>query len=241
MKKLIIIIAVILGFHNAFAQEHYNELQSKILNQLDLKPDQINQDLYVEKVLPYAEDQIVAVVPKISDKDEDDGWYEYDSYIIVADKQSGKILQQFYEKDAWTSDAVRLTEISIDTGLYILNSATRAFGIRVHYTGSSRPNPYGHTDLSLFMPKNNTLKRILKNYSVSDYSGEWDTKCTGEFQNESSSVSIDRKNIHNGFYDLKIKNSIKRIKSFPVNDDCKEKITERHTFKILKYNGEEYR
>lgn len=59
-------------------------------------------------------------------------------------------------------------------------------------------------------------------------------------RDENSSVSIDQKNSHNGFYDLNIQTSIKKIKSFPVKDDCKEKITERHTFKKLKYNGDEY-
>ena len=103
----------------------------------------------------------VLVIPKYDINEQDNEGHDYfvlDAYIVVIDNATGKIICKFIEPNAWTSDALMLTGISIDTGLYHLNTTTRAFGIRVDYTGSSRPNPFSETHLSLYVADKNSLK-----------------------------------------------------------------------------------
>jgi hypothetical protein len=42
----------------------------------------------------------------------------------------------------------------------------RAFGIRVKYSGSSRPNPYNSETISLFIKSGIILKKVLINYET---------------------------------------------------------------------------
>ncbi|MFK7810020.1 MAG: hypothetical protein AB8F74_19600, partial [Saprospiraceae bacterium] len=87
----------------------------------------------------------------------------------------------------------------------------------------------------------NKLKKILSNYEVADYGGEWDMYCTGEFidHNKTIIMTTDKTN---GYYDILIKNKIKATKSYEnENGDCDttEEINRSKT--TLKFNGEEYR
>ena len=133
-----------------------------------------------------------------------------------------------------------LSDITIDTGIYQLNEKERAFGIRVDYEGSSRPNPFNKTDLSLFVVQNNNLKRILSNYPITEFHGEWDTNCAGEFEDINSVIDID-KNKTNGFRNLTIKSKIEQTKNIATKDDCVEKKTTKLSTIKLKYNGKEYK
>ena len=150
-------------------------LLSKVLKQLKIKEKEINLELASNKILPYSKDKTVIVIPKysVNEKDEYNNYYfVLDAYIIIADNNTGKILYKFYEPNAWTSDAVKVTSIEIDTGLYNLNKKTRAFGIRVNYSGSSGPNPYHQSDLSLYIVEKNILKQVLKNFAISEFQSE---------------------------------------------------------------------
>ena len=218
-------------------------LFTKVISQLGLKETDVNEEFYVEKVLPNSKSQSVIVVPKYRKNEEDEygnRYFELDAYIIVADNKTGKILYKYYEENAWTSDAVKLSSIIVDTGLYNLNGETRAFGIRVSYSGSSGPNPYSQTDLSLFIVGKKSLRRILKNYSISEYQGEWDMNCAGEFENTDGIIDIDTAKT-NGFNNLIIKETIVKAKNTPVKEDCIEKKSTKHSTKKLKFNGQEYK
>ncbi len=243
MKKRLVFLLLILVFSNVYSQDQGSTLLTKVLKQLNLNKKDIHEELYREKILPNKTSSTLMVIPKYR-VNEPDGYghlyLELDAYIIVADNLTGKILYQYIDENAWTSDAMVLSDITIDTGIYQLSPENRAFGIRVDYTGSSRPNPYNQTDLSLFMIKDKSMKRILKNYPISEFHGEWDTNCAGEFEGTSGVISID-KNKTNGFGNLIIKNKIEHIRNIPTKDDCLEKKTTKLNTVILKYNGKEYK
>jgi len=243
MKKKVAFLLLLLFFANAHSQEQNQVLLNKILTQLKLNKKDIHEPFYRSKVLPNKTSNSVLVIPKYNVKETDEEGHDFfvlDAYIVVADNVSGKILSKYVDKEAWTSDAMVLSEITIDTGLYQLSEKDRAFGIRVSYRGSSNPNPYSYTDLSLFIVQNNALKRILKNYQIDRASGEWDTRCAGEFEDSNGNVDID-KNITNGFKNLIIKSKLKYTKNFLVNDNCEEKVTNKNIIKYLKFNGKEYK
>lgn len=234
MKIKIIIIIFFIFLQNLNAENFDNSLQSKILAQLKLKKKDIHEELYVEKIMPNNKLQTIVVVPKIATKEIDSEGHLYlvvDLYVLIVDNKSGKIKNKFFEKDSLTSDAIVLNSIAIDTGLYKLNQTTRAFVIRVNYTGSSGPNPYHQTDLSMFMENGQKLNRIIDKYPIEEFHGEWDTNCAGEFEEIISTIKID-KNQMNNFNNLIINQKIKTTKNTKVNDDCVEK--DIFTTKILK-------
>ena len=230
-------------FATIYSQSNQNGiLLSGVLKQLKLKPSNIHENLYREKKLPNKPSQTLMVIPKYRTNETDNEGHiflELDAYIIITDSSTGKILYKYIEENAWSSDAMVLTDINIDTGLYQLNEKDRAFGIRVSYRGSSNPNPYSYTDLSLFVIQNNVMKKILTNYQINRFSGEWDTRCAGESEEIFGTIDMD-KNKTNGFKDFMIKNEITQTKTFNTNDGCDEKVTTKKATKYLKYNGKEY-
>lgn len=247
MRIFSLIFLLSLSCSYGFSQERNIEssvLAKNIFAQLKLKQGDVNEELYVEKVLPNMKSQTVMVIPKYR-KNEPDGYGNYylelDAYIIIADNTNGKILYKYYEENAWTSDASRLSSITINTGLFNLNSETRAFGINVSYQGSSQPNPNHHTDLSLFVKSNQSLKKVLSNYTTETFGGEWDMKCVGEFEQVSSTIIVDKKRKTKNFNDLIIKDKITKTINTPVNDDCIEKETLSSKTLRLKFNGTEYK
>ncbi|MCX3264437.1 PA3715 family protein [Pedobacter agri] len=247
MRIFSLIFLFSLSCSYGFSQERNIEssvLAKNIFAQLKLKQGDVNEELYVEKVLPNMKSQTVMVIPKYR-KNEPDGYGNYylelDAYIIIADNTNGKILYKYYEENAWTSDASRLSSITINTGLFNLNSETRAFGINVSYQGSSQPNPNHHTDLSLFVKSNQSLKKVLSNYTTETFGGEWDMKCVGEFEQVSSTIIVDKKRKTKNFNDLIIKDKITKTINTPVNDDCIEKETVSSKTLRLKFNGTEYK
>jgi len=243
MKRPIVFILLMFLFVNTYSQSNQNGfLLSQVLKQLQLKPSNIHEELYREKKLPNKPSQTVLVIPKYKTNETDDEGHlflELDAYIIIADSSTGKILYQYIEDNAWTSDAMVLSDITIDTGLYQLNETDRAFGTRVSYHGSSGPNPYSSTDLSLYIVQNHTLKKILNNYQIDLDNGEWDTKCAGEFNQINGVIDLD-KNKTDGYKNIIIKSNIQQTKSFIKNGECEEKLTTKNTTKSLKYNGKEF-
>lgn len=239
MKKYF--FALILCFQISFSQstDHLNT----VLKQLKIKKSDIHEKLFTQKILPYDKSKSVFVIPKYDINEQDNEGHDYfvlDAYIVVIDNATGKIICKFIEPNAWTSDALMLTGISIDTGLYHLNSTTRAFGVRVDYTGSSRPNPFSETQLSLYVADKNSLKQVLKNYSISRSGGEWDTNCAGEFEDRNSTFDIAKVQTNN-YNNIIVRSTIVKSVSTPTNDDCVSKETTKKATSKLIFNGKEYK
>ncbi len=219
-----------------------NSLQSRVLLQLKLKKKDIQEELYVEKIMPNNKLQSIVVIPKIATKEIDEYGHLYliiDIYVLIVDNKTGKIKSKFFEADSLTSDAVVLNSIEIDTGLYKLNTTTRAFAIRFNYTGSSGPNPYHQTDLSMFIEKGQKINRIIDKFPISEFHGEWDTTCAGEFEEIESSIAIDKQQT-NSFNNLIISQKIKKTINIKVNDDCEEKETKTEKKYMMKFNKSKY-
>lgn len=242
MSKKILLFSISTLFFQVLSSQFQDRLLlNQVLLQLNIKESEINMELGQDKVLPYSTEKTVLVIPKYTiHETEGHDYAVMDSYIVVAENRTGKILHQFYESDAWVSDAVVLSDIEIDTALYHLNSITRAFGVRVSYIGISRPNPYNRTELSLYIPDDVSLKRVLKNFKINNYNGEWDTNCAGESTERRSFITFD-KNKTTNFQDLIIKTKIINRVTHTTDEDCVEK-SKISTSKIrLKYNGSTYK
>ncbi|MDR1889516.1 MAG: hypothetical protein LBQ81_09110 [Zoogloeaceae bacterium] len=210
-----------------------------ILKQLGLKEESVYTPLVVRKTLPYAKNHSVIIIPKIVKEYPDcDVCFDLDAYILIAEK--GKIVSRFYEPNAGSSDAWQLQEIVIDTAPYILNGDTRAFGVRVHYQGSSRVNPASETVISLFVPRGGALKRVLGNYPIVSSHGEWDGVCEGEFFSSDGLISVGKEKT-NDFANLIVKKKHTWRINQIAGDECGENEATMNTAKTLKFDGQEYR
>lgn len=238
MKKLITFLFYLIINFCAYGQTELTNNFAVVLKKLNIKREDCYQDLVVEKILPYSKDKSVLVIPKIVEHDE--GFFILDSYIVIVDNGSGKILNLFHEDKAWTSDAVSLETIVIDFAPYKLNSTTRAFGIRTRYSGSSRPNPYSVEYISLFYPENNKLIRVLKDFTIYSYTGEWDTNCNGEFYSENKFLIISDEKTNN-FNNIISKVTYTTITRTFENDDCKDEEKVEKKTGVLKFKEGEYK
>ncbi|KAA1244027.1 hypothetical protein [Aquimarina sp. RZ0] len=214
-----------------------------ILSQLQIKPVEVYQELLVQKKMPYDSNSTIVVIPKIAKLDADGTSFSLDSYILVVDSETAVIQQQFYESNAtngWSSDAVRLAEISIDTAKYMVTKDLRAFGVKLLFIGASKVNPYNYNSLSLFVPEKNGLRKILNAYETASFSGEWDTRCEGEF------ISVDKKLIIQdeqsyGYFDILVKAGMTTtIATEKSVDNCEEKKTDSNYEEILQYKNGSY-
>lgn len=208
-----------------------------VLNQLDIKLEDCYKGFITEKVLPYSTDMTVMVIPKIAHS-EDDFWV-LDAYIVIIDNNTKNIVHKFYEKDAWTSDAIMLNSISIDTAPYRLNETIRAFGVRLSYANNSRPNPYSESLLSLFIPDGDKLVRVLKDYPVDTYHGDWDTRCAGEFTSVETVLIMSDKQT-NGYNNIIAKGTITTEINKPNGDDCDSEQSSKNTTETLRYEDGQY-
>ena len=224
----------------SFAQSE--SLINKVVKQLHIDKSKIKTELVISKSFPNNPNKTIIVIPEIVDEGE--MYFELNSHILIIDSKSGNIKSYFFESSKtnnWISDAIQLTEITIDTAPYQISERERAFGVRLHFIGSSRPNPYESETISLFVQSKNKLKKILNNYEISYNGGDWDTDCEGEFVDERK-VLIISNNKTNGLFDILVKNKITETTNYiDEYNDCNsiDKVkTEKTT---LKYNGYEYK
>ncbi|SEK37941.1 hypothetical protein SAMN04487910_0387 [Aquimarina amphilecti] len=210
---------------------------TKILDQLGVQPKQVYEQFVVQKVMPYDETSTVVVIPTVASQEYDWDVFTLNSYILVVDSETAEIKQQFYEKESWYSDAIRIDEISIDTANYNVTDGKRAFGITLFYIGASKPNPYNSTTISLFIQEENALVRVLDAFEINSYWGEWDMRCTGEFTSVGKVLIMDH-NQNNGFYDIKVNVETTTMETFEKGeDDCDEKEITQKSKQLLRYYG----
>lgn len=236
-KHLFIGILMLLFAGILYGQEINTTRFDHIVKSLKLEKTRIKEEFCTEKKMPNAEDSYIAVLPILQGKEEED-FFVVRNYIVITDA-NGAIKNQYFDPVEITSDAIMLRSLSIDTGLYNISSGIRAFGVKISVRNGSQPNPYSSETISLYYPSGNTLKKVLNEFELSVYSGEWDTRCTGEANDDSSVIMMDKTKTNN-FTDLKIKTISVKRKTKEVNGDCKENETSKTSYRILKFKNGKY-
>jgi len=217
-------------------------LVDNVIQQLNLNKQKIKTDLIISKVTPNNSNETIIVIPEISGE-YDEHFFELNSHVVLVNNKTAKVTHKYFESsktNGWTSDAIELREIAIDTAPYNITDDTRAFGIRVYYVGSSRANPYTNKTISLFVKSGDILKKVLHNHDVADYGGEWDTNCYGEFIDIKNTLIISKEKT-NDYFDILVKSKITEIKNYEdENGECDSKETVANKTLVLKFNGETY-
>ncbi len=211
-------------------------LEELKINILNVKTDLIRSKPHTDNP-----DDYIIVIPEIVD--EGVMYFELNSHILIINGNSGETMHRFFESSKtndWTSDAIRLENIQIDTSPYPLSENSNAFGIRVSFMGSSRVNPYSSETLSLFVKSGNALKKILNNYEIKSYRGEWDGDCDGEFLEEKKALIVKDKTT-NRFKNFMVIHENTNTKTLEdENSDCVDNKTLINSLSVLKYNGKKY-
>ena len=234
--KLTVFLFLVLTY-NVYSQTNFD--LDKVLHQLNLKRSQCEVGFIVSKQLPNGKNETIVVIPEIIKSE--DTTEEYNGYILIIDSNTSKIKSKYFKPSYWTSDALILSEIKIDTAPYYVSKNKRAFGIRSSHYTLSKPNPYSSETLTLFLKKEEKLIPILDHFESKEYVGEWDMQCAGWSINEEK-ILILSKNKTNGFFDIIVNNKITNRKS-NTNEtgECidEEKISFQKT--VLKFNGKVYK
>ena len=216
-------------------------LIDKVISQLGIDYARVNTHLLVAKVNPSNTQETIIVIPEFVASDED--YFLLNSHIVLVNNLTGYITHTYFESsntNGWESDAIQLSKISIDTAPYMVAKDTRAFGVRVSYFGSSRANPYTKKTISLFVKSGDALKKVLHNYQVMNYGGEWDTDCEGEFTEDKKILIISDKTT-NGYFDIIAKSTITYSTNYVSEDgDCETEKEVARKKTSLEFDGKTY-
>lgn len=214
-------------------------LVEHVIKQLSLDGSKIYRRLLVTKVKPNHPEETIMVIPEFTEGNEDESFFELNCHIVIVNTTSGIITHKYIEKGL-TSDALQLSEITIDTAQYLVSNDIRAFGITIFYYANSKGSPYSNKTLSLFVTSGDSLKKILNHFNIMEYSGEWDGFCYGAFTNIKNTLVMS-KETSNGYFDMIVKSKITKINTIEDDaGDCESKETLTTSNKTLTFDGNSY-
>ncbi|WP_407315369.1 hypothetical protein [Pseudomonas sp. nanlin1] len=206
-----------------------------------LRPDlQLDAEHAVCKINPGDTSQILAALP-FAENVAQDGQGDYGLGVVVASATTGKIIARHYQAGAISSDAIYFYGLELDTARYQLSPKLRAFGVRVNYGGSSRPNPFESKVLNLYAAlQGDQLRPLMSGLEVSRSTGEWDTRCAGEFTDTQRTISISDQS-NKGLAALRVEQTVIDTQNRPKGQEC-ERIAAKPvvTGFTLEYDGNQY-
>lgn len=235
MKKYISTLLVVLFSFSSVSQT--NSLEEKIKKELNFNDnDYFSFDL---KQLPDNPKLSLVAVTKYVGKPEEGG-FDCELILVLIETNSQKIIYKYVDKTKFSSDAIRLSSVTLDMANYSVSKNLRAFGVRSSYEGSSRANPYSNENMMLFIIQENKIHKILPDFEMSAFHGEYNMDCNYENE-ESNSFFIMQKEKSNGFYSILVKTKASITKAIPSKtdeNDCVETVTEiKPTYKKLIYKN----
>lgn len=191
------------------------------------------------KLLPQQTDRAVLLYQQMLEgPDDEEQPVAYRIHLLTADTQRRLMLDHYIDADEYTTDAMVLSNMSLDTAAYQLQPQLRALGVRIDYQGSSRVSPYNYTLLNLYDLGRH--KKLLNNLRVNLDHGENDGRCNAEYYRRNGTVVI-LNTQHNAMADLRINSKEAKQQDRQIKDDCKQiKYSEKKCSHILKFNGKTY-
>lgn len=153
------------------------------------------------------------------------------------------VIGRIFQPEALDEDnATAIQDIRIDTSRYVLSSDTRAFGLRVRYRGTAPGSTVASETIRLYVHHGSKLRQVLQEVELDHDSGEWDSTCTGRFEQLRTMLSVG-KSASNGYADLQLWRTLVQSRAQMQEDQgCTEKaMPARFNTVTLRYDGERYR
>lgn len=155
--------------------------------------------------------------------------------------EHARVVSRFFEESALSEDALRISEIRLDSARYLLAPDQRAFGLRILRQGPSPSESYSDESLSLYLPQGPRLAKVLDRLELSRERGQNNGDCAADFQSARGSLSIARSS-SNGLADLVLRQSESDTRSVRQGDDCQtQEEPGSYQTKLLHFDGKEYR
>jgi hypothetical protein len=237
--KNILVVTLFLFTSTFFGQELSDkEIINKAIEFLKVNEKDLLSDKTGLKVIPNQKEKVIIILPVKTNLDpECDSCFDIDNNILIWNKITKSIETKYTKKAEWSSDAMYLDELKIDTGLYYLNKSTRAFGIRFSYGGSSSVNPFESNSINLYYFKNNQIIEVLHDFELEKYNGDsgGNGGCKDAWYETSKSVFIISDKLTTKFNDITVKT---KFKDFTYDSDCEKEIIKKESTKnsVLKFD-----
>jgi hypothetical protein len=138
--------------------------------------------------------------------------------LVIIDPSTKSIVATTREKEILDAGAINSHGVTIDTANYRLDKNHVAFGIRTSWKGSSQPNPYSSTSLSLYSLCDNGLNNVLEGLTVQERVGEWDTRCAGSFQERHLTLAM--RQSRDNYADIVVRETVRNTSSFGGEGSC---------------------
>ncbi|SHH60136.1 PA3715 family protein [Winogradskyella jejuensis] len=221
------------------------DIVDAVISQLSLNTDKSVYEYNIKEQSPLNADETLVILAEIEGENAKYDDMAFTSHIIIANTTTKTVLNYFTQTSSgngWVSDAIMLTNISINTEPYTLNATDTAFGLTISHRSGSQPNPYNEKHLSLYTKKDSTLQKILDYYPIYERGGEVNVNaCFAEYitMDKQLMVSDDKTN---GFNDIIVKQTnSKTTYQEDENGDCNpiEELISVEDY-YLKYDGELY-
>ena len=152
---------------------------------------------------------------------------------------SGEIVNRLFQESAFSSDAIRLNGITIDTAPYNLAKNLRAFGVTAGFSNSSALNSWEHTQINLYVAQGSGLKQVLENLVLVKRLYELDADCATSATITLRTLAIATTGSH-GYADLNIREKTTEIKGRKEKNECNETEKTFSNSYTLRFNGERY-
>ncbi|MFJ2320082.1 hypothetical protein [Pseudomonas sp. NPDC087817] len=191
----------------------------------------VDPPLTITAVSKFVADPVYAKGEKI-------GTYDLDLSVLSADDSTS--LATWHQPSAFSTDAIEMQSVELDTARYKLTPTLRAFGVRAIFKGSSSVNPLNETVLSLYVKEGGKLRPVLDRLVVYRFSGEWDGNCAGDRGTTVRTIEMGKTSSH-GFADLILKSVTTGLTGEGPPDTCEIKTTHyKPELTTLRYDGKSY-
>ena len=173
---------------------------------------------------------------------------EFDLDVLVVlqadngNSEHSVVVSRLFQEKALREDEVRIRDIEVDPTQYRLAPDARAFGLRVLYRGTSNTRPYARETLTLYVPHDTRLRKVLDGQQMALERGEWDADCGGAFTAVQGNLSVVRGATSHGYADLLLRQNRRQSRSTLQGDEClTRKRKETFTSTTLHFDGTVYR
>lgn len=240
MLRWVAILFLTLSSLSGRAQELSENLRF-VMHALHLHPDSCATQFISEKKMPGTADQLIMVIPEYTWLDEERYHFEIVGHVVLLNTSTKKFLHIQVNSEVWYSDAMVLSDISIDTAPYFVGKNERAFGVRLKHNGSSRANPYNTEHLTLFIEEEGQLLTILDDFQTMHFDGEYGYPCASQ-STEKHSILIMDEYTQQDFANIRVKSTQTNSLSFTdENGECQEESCSFSYTILLTFDGSVYR
>lgn len=175
-----------------------------------------------------------------ADKVSEDSFGDYDLEIVVVKTDSGKVLQQMFQKEKLDSVLTPLRGIEIDTRTYVLAKNTPAFGVLSKHAQPNANEQISKTVLNLYVPKGKQLNNVLKDFPL-QYTKKSVSNCTGFISEVITNIELGELR-KKGYVDLLTTEIQAEISSAPTEAEGKCALTRSENTEqyLIYFDGKEY-